>query len=171
MTRLPLGTFNKVCDLEKAGDVEGARQLYDRYTRPGAYDDMLEQAAETFRAALSNVDWVETEAIMKRMRAAKDRPHDPKSKIWETAIGDLTPRQASIFWRYLPDPLARRGRPAGHGRVVRDDELLAELRARVEGGGVKPTTAARELLVARGVKADAGLKNRADHLVKLLRGK
>lgn len=167
MTRLPPGTFNKVCELEQAGDVEGARRLYDSHTHPGGYDDDR-QFAEALKVA--NVDWVEMEAIMSRFRALDDLPEGNRAKKVWGHLWDLLPRQLADFWRDLPDPLARgQGRPRGSGPVVSDHLLLDELRQLVDEGAA-PTTAAKQLLEQRGVRLTGrALKGRADSLVRLLK--
>lgn len=102
---------------------------------------------------------------VKKYRAAKDNPNDPRSAPWRRLdhypIGD-----AIVFSEYLPDMRRSRGRPKGKGRVVEKTALLADMEALV-ASGEKPTAAAKQLLMADGTTA--GLKHRADYLVKLFR--
>lgn len=111
------------------------------------------------RFDLPHINWDEVEEQMKRIRAMRELPEgDPKREAWEPLL-HMTPRQIGPFWRYLPDPLARRGRPKGRGKV--GPETLAEMDHRV-AGGEKPTAAAKAI-----VGDMAGAKNAADHIVKV----
>jgi len=102
---------------------------------------------------------------------AKLLPEDhPQRKLWEE-IGNL-PLERYVerlpYLRYIIKPPAPRGRPRGTGPIASDETLLRELRIRVMAG-MKPTTAARVLLLKRGGVPPELLKSRADHLVKLYR--
>ncbi|AKI00557.1 hypothetical protein IMCC20628_01850 [Hoeflea sp. IMCC20628] len=126
---------------------------------------MKANAAEMIEAS-RGIDWQETNEIMKRYRATRDDPENPKSKIWETAISDKTPREASLFWRYLPDPLKRRGRPKG-GMLVAEEALFDEMTARMEATGKHRKTVARELIQERGGVHHAELENRVNYVARL----
>jgi hypothetical protein len=70
---------------------------------------------------------VKTEDVMKRYRAARANPKNPKSKPW-LVIDGLPVHlvlEASLI-KYLPDPSAKRGAPPGGGRV---QKLLAKVEA------------------------------------------
>lgn len=137
-------------------------------TLPPEFLRHLATWAEQSRAAVaaiagtvSAVDWDEVEEMMRRFRALEDLPEDDaKRAIWE-ALEELTPKQLSLFWRHLPDPLAKKGRPPGTGRVT-----AAMLDEMDRTAGDRPTRAARAI-----VGDGAGQKNRADHLVKAWRKK
>jgi len=101
--------------------------------------------------------------VTTRLRAAKASTDPNMQSAWRV-VGHLLPREASAVWRYLPDPLRRRGRRKGSGPVQNDAALLDDVTRRVEGGAAA-TTAAREALEARGVKGD--IKGRADYLADL----
>ena len=102
---------------------------------------------------------------VKKHRAAKENPDDPRSAPWRRLhhypIGD-----AIVFSEYLPDMRRSRGRPKGKGRVVEKTALFVDMEALVARGET-PTAAARQVLIADG--KTAGLKHRADYLVKLFR--
>lgn len=111
----------------------------------------------------------ETEEIMKRMRAAKERPDDPKSKIFETAIGPLTPLEASLFWRYLPDPLKRRGRRKGSGELNSDDQFFEEMARRIEKDGRPAKSVAREIIEEQSDPLHSEVESRANYMARLYR--
>ena len=128
----------------------------------------LREFSERMAEISRRTDWAEIEEITKRMRAAKDNPDDRKSKIWETAIGRITPREASLFWRYLPDPLKRRGRPKG-GELANDDAFFEAMEARIKTTGKAAKTVARELIVERGGVDYAEVESRVNYVARLYR--
>jgi hypothetical protein len=125
----------------------------------------FEKLRRTIQAIPPEV-WEEADEIHQRYKASLDLPEgDPKREAWEI-IGGLTPRAAFKFWRHLPDPLKRRGRPKGSGSVVSNEALLLAVVERERKEGIKRTRAAREVL------GDvAGVKNKADHIKKVLERK
>lgn len=112
---------------------------------------------------LSRFDFDEVEEQMKRIRAAQELPEGhPKREIWLPFL-HVTPKFLAPFWRHLPDPLARRGRPKGRGKV--GPVTLQEMDRRV-AAGERPTSAAKAI-----VGDVAGAKNAADHIVKVWKQK
>lgn len=130
--------------------------------------EALQKAFQVMGTALKPI--AESSETLDRYRAARAlSPDDPKAEPWSVLIdADLTVRQLRKVESYFPDPRARRGRPKGDGPVSTDEALFADLEERV-AAGERPTTAAKALLVDRGV--DAGLKGKADHLVRAWRKK
>ncbi|MFC5387571.1 hypothetical protein ACFPLB_16555 [Aquamicrobium segne] len=129
----------------------------------------LNDAFRKFSNVTSKIDWNETEEIIKRMHAARNNPDDPKSKIWEAAIGGVTPRAASLFWRHLPDPLKRRGRPAGSGELAADDAFFREMKRRITASNKPVKTVAREMIEERGGVEYAEKESRVNYLARLYR--
>jgi|GEM_PF-4315914 len=114
----------------------------------------------------------ESEWIMKRYRAAAADPEYEKSKPW-LELKHMALSQVRAIVKCLPDPRIKRGRPKGSGHVASDKKLISEVGKLVETG-LLPTTAARKVLIERGVSV--GLKNKADYIAKkynrsLMRGK
>lgn len=98
-----------------------------------------------------------SEPLMKRMSYARAHPDDPKSEPF-LSLGSLTPRELEPVWRFLPDPLRKRGRRKGG-----DTSLVDELERLIAVTGERPTTVARRL-----TGEDAYTKPKADYLVKQL---
>ncbi|MFU8778281.1 MAG: hypothetical protein ACNA7M_11500 [Roseovarius sp.] len=143
------------------GERDGIRKLADVFRKIGKDLEPLSHIKIEFKLSQSQLD--ELEEQMKRIRAMRELPEgDPKREAWEPLL-DMTPRQIQPFWRYLPDPGARRGRPKGRGKV--GPETLEEMDRRVSSGE-RPTTAAKAI-----VGDMAGAKNVADHIVKVWKAK
>lgn len=130
--------------------------------------DALRHSFGSLAKAMQNIDTdsVETEEIMKRMRSAKKDPDNPKSMVWEAAVGETTPRAASVFWRHLPDPLKRRGRPKG-GAIAADEALFEEMTARIAKTGKAAKTVAREIVNERGGVEYAEIESRVNYIARL----
>jgi hypothetical protein len=122
----------------------------------GGSEKQLKRAMRRWQRMFESVDWDRTQRALDRYKAAVK-----ENKIWESALGRLMPWQIAEIMHRLP---GSPGRPRGTGPIANDAELLAELTARTNKGE-KPTSAAMAILKERGVKA--GLKNRADHLVRV----
>lgn len=122
---------------------------------------------KTFVLNLGGLDHREAGELTKRLRAARQRfpEGSEERRSWE-AIGELTPRDASGWWKRLKDPLKVRGRPRKPWPQRRDAELLSEMEKLVSGG-IPKTTAARQVLEAQGITATKSLKPRTDNLVRL----
>lgn len=114
--------------------------------------------------AFGDIDLDEVRRIVDRYRASRKTSDKTKRAAWEH-VGNLTPREAAGHWRYLPDPLKRRGRPVGSDIV--DDQLLAEISARMEATGKSARTVAREIIAERGDTLHADIDHRADYVARL----
>lgn len=157
------GTTAKIIALEKAGRFDEAGALYVANTTPEERD-CLDAAMKKFAETIANIPpeaWAEGEELMKRFRVLEELPEDDyKRIIWERFWGDTPASMSRFDWRKrLPDPLAKKGRPRGSGKI--SDDVLLELDRRILELGEVPTPAAKRI-----VGDVAGAKNRADYLVK-----
>lgn len=112
--------------------------------------------------------------IVQHVLAAKGNPAHRKARVW-LQVMQLTPidieKQLPRIFKALMDTPdlripARRGRP--RRQAADTPKLVGQLDKRIKRTGERPTTAAKGLLTARGVRAPA-LKSRADHLVRVWR--
>lgn len=131
----------------------------------------LSRAVMPLVEALRNADLQEVEQIVTRLRAARRKPGDPNSTVWLEVIAELTPRQAALVWRHLPDPLKSRGRPKGRGPIQSDEELFAEIDSLCTRDRRTLREFTRQILRERGVvfASSAAEKNRLDHILRLYR--
>lgn len=159
--------INAIAELQAQGRHDEAMALYRESTTP-AQREAVKRAFAGLREAVRNIDWEKTEDIMERFRAARENPDHPNAPPW-LHIGELTPRQIATFYRRLLDPRSERGRPAGVGPVLTDEEAIAAMHELVVNEGMFETTAARRVLKERGIKGE--LKGRAGHLVQVYRSR
>ncbi len=140
--------------------VEKARVNHERFVQ--AWKKKFSISIPKIAFKLSDEWSREIEWIMQRYRAAVADPENEKSKPW-LELKHMALSQVRAIVKCLPDPRVKRGRPKGSGHVVSDKQLISEVGKLVETG-LRPTTAARKVLIERGVRV--GLKNRADYIAK-----
>ena len=128
--------------------------------KPEWSPEEVRRVVRAIKRALRNVDLEKAERTIERYKAAmRLKPGHDTHEAW-SVVGDLTPRELGKIERYLPKAP---GRPKGTRHAV-TPELLAELESRTNNGE-QPTPAAMAILKSTGIKA--GLKGRADHLVRV----
>ena len=125
--------------------------------------EVLARFGAEMSRGLRGKDMRQVQDIVDRYRASQDSPDKKKKEAWQH-IGDMTPAQAAAHWRYLPNPLAHRGRPKG-GPVANNVALLSRM-SELVGSGKRPTAAARIALQEIDPKS-VGLTSRADYLVRV----
>ncbi|MGB7834736.1 MAG: hypothetical protein WBL84_21255 [Xanthobacteraceae bacterium] len=105
-------------------------------------------------------------AAYDRYQVAIADPSNERAEPW-LALGKPTPTQCAVLVPYLPNPLARRGRRKGRSKY---DKLVDQLAGcLVQNPSETPTTVARQLIEATGIRA--GVKRKADRLVALLKNR
>lgn len=115
--------------------------------------------AEVISERMRDPDYIEFRKIVDRLKEARRNPDDAKSKVWLEVIGNIDPHLAAQLWRYLPDPLAKKGRPRGEAKPGQMEEVLRLVRA---GENYRP--AARRVLIAHGNQRPT--KGQVDALVR-----
>lgn len=104
-----------------------------------------------------------------KYRAAMALPDGHPIKLAWQNFGAMAPSDIQDALLVMPGPPKPRGRPAGHGLVASDSELLEVIEARMAVTGERATTAARAVLQENGAPRNVNIKNRADYLAKQIR--
>ena len=125
--------------------------------------EVLARFGAEMSRGLRGKDMRQVQDIVDRYRVSQDSPDKKKKEAWQH-IGGVTPAEAAAHWRYLPNPLAHRGRPKG-GPVANNVALLSRM-SELVGSGKRPTAAARIALQEIDPKS-VGLTSRADYLVRV----